>query len=305
MSDLLTHWAVFEDIRRLAGIDPRMSADLARIIESERQFARLGSVSRGGVRFMPQILGRARDEWPAVSRQGGAARDLLARKIAYALGGIAHFPADYILKPLMSRLAGADWNATHHEMQKGTASPEATEAIQEISVYYDLKVFREVYLSGAEEPFNRYLFAESTIEPVRALEEFVTSLFQRSLLAAHTLAPDTKNLDAWLDNLISQVQPLYLSIGRYVRVFLEPDPQKVRAYGVETDFYVADDPAVLAARTVHRGGSLSPADLEKALAEDANRGGYGKAVALGLRSLRQASDYWERKSNDLPDVSQG
>jgi hypothetical protein len=305
VSDLLTHWAVFEDMRRLAALDPRMARDLVAILQAERQYGRLGSVSRGGARFVPHVLSRAREQWPALQAAGGAAGDLLARKIAYALGGIAHFPADYILKPVMSRLAGADWNATHHAMQKGVAEAPALEAIQEISVYYDVKVFREVYLAGSEDPFNRFLFADSRLEPVRALEEFVTSLFQRALLAAHTLAPDREGLDAWLDNLIGQVQPLYLSVERYVSVFRSPDPEKSRRYGVETEFYRKDDPAVAAARAAQRGEKVAPAALEAAIREDANRGGYGRAVALGVRALRQASDYWEHRSDEIPDVSQG
>ncbi len=305
MSDLLTHWAVFEDMRRLAALDPRMARDLVAILQDERQYARLGAVSRGGARFVPHVLSQAREQWPAVQAAGGAGRDRLARKIAYALGGIAHYPADYILTPVMSRLAGADWNATHHAMQKGVAEAPAVDAIQEVSVYFDVKVFREVYLAGSEDPFNRFLFADSKVEPVRALEEFVTSLFQRALLAAHTLAPDRGDLDRWLDNLIDQVQPLYLSVERYVSVFRSPDPEKARRYGVDTEFYRKDDPAVAAARTAQRGGKVSAQGLEAAIGESANRGAYGKAVALGVRTLRQASDYWERRTDEIPDVSQG
>jgi hypothetical protein len=305
MSDLLTHWAVFEDIRRLAALDPRMARDLVAIMEAERQYARLGAVSRGGARFVPHILSAARPAWPATSAAGGAARDMLARKVAYALGGIAHFPADYILKPVMSRLAGVDWNATHHEMQQGTAAAEALDAIQEISVYYDCKVFREVYLSGSEDPFNRFLFADAPLEPVKVLEEFVTSLFQRALLAAHTFAPDKKDFDGWLENLISQVQPLYLSVERYVKVFRSPDPARSRKYGVDTEFYGAGDPVIVTARAAQRRQAVAPPALEAAIADGANSSGYGKAVALGLRTMRQASDYWEHRSDEIPDVSQG
>jgi hypothetical protein len=283
VSDLLTHWAVFEDMRRLAALDPRMAPDLVGILDAERQYARLGSVSRGGVRFVPHVLSRARGEWPAVRAAGGAARDL----------------------PVMSRLAGADWNATHHAMQKGVAEAPALDAIQEISVYYDVKVFREVYLAGSEDPFNRFLFADAKLEPVRALEEFVTSLFQRALLAAHTLAPDRDDLDGWLENLIAQVQPLYLSVERYVSVFRSPDPEKTRRYGVETEFYRKDDPAVASARAAQRGEKVTASGLEAAIGEAANRGGYGKALALGVRTLRRASDYWERRTDEIPDVSQG
>lgn len=304
MSDLLTHWAAFEDMRRLAALDPRMARDLVTIIEVERQYARLGAISRGGARFVPHVLSAARSRWPS-AQAAGPARDLLARRVAYALGGIAHFPVDYVLKPLMSRLAGADWNRTHDQMQKGLAQAAALEEIQEISVYYDVKVFREVYLSGSEEPFNRFLFADAAIEPVRALEEFVTSLFQRALLAAHTLAPDKSDFDGWLDNLIGQVQPLYLSVERYVRVFRAPDPARTAKYGVDTEFYRKDDPIVAAARAARSGEKITAAALEAAVRDGANRGGYGQAVALGVRTLRQVSDYWEHRSEEIPDVSQG
>lgn len=282
-----------------------MSAELMSIVERERQFSRLGSVSRSGVRFVPHILERAREQWPEAKRSGGDELARLSRKVAYGMGGIAHYPADFILKSLMSRLAGADWNATHHQMQTGTASREATDAIQEISVYYDLKVFREVYLSGAEEPFNRFVFSRSDSPAAQALEEFVTSLFQRALLASHTLAPDTKDLDAWLDNLISHVQPLYLNIERYVDVFQHPDGEKTRRYGVETEFYRADDPVIAIARAVQAGGSAGAAQIDSAIADNANKSGYAKAVALGVRCYRQASDFWEHRSDTVPDVSQG
>jgi len=282
-----------------------MARDLAAIIQAERQYARLGAISRGGNRFVPHVLERARAEWPEVQRAGGAKRDLLARKIAYALGGIAHYPADYILKPVMSRLAGANWNETHHAMQKGTAKAEAVEPIQEISVYYDVKVFREVYLNGNEDPFNRFLFAENPGEPAKALEEFVTSLFQRALLAAHTLAPDRGDLDGWLDNLIAQVQPLYLSVERYVSVFRAPDRGKTKKYGVETEFYRKDDRVIVAARAAQRSEAVAAATIDAAIGEGANLSGYGRAVALGVRCMRQASDYWERRSEEVPDVSQG
>ncbi|NJL72922.1 MAG: hypothetical protein HC888_15915 [Candidatus Competibacteraceae bacterium] len=280
-----------------------MAADLAGIVESERQYTRLGAVSRGGIRFVGHFLKQARTDWPAVKAEGGARLETLRRKIAFGMGGIAHFPVDYIMKPLMSRLAGANWNETHEKMQKGTAGRDEMEAIQEISVYYDLKVFREVYLSGHEEPFNRFLFSEAPADPTKALEEFVTTLFQRALLASHTLAPDGKNLDAWLENLINQVQPLYLSVERYVRIFQSPDPAKTAAYRVDSEFYLASDPAIVLARSIQAGAK--PSSVDAAVAEGANSSGYGKAVALGVRAFREASDFWEHRTDTVPDVSQG
>jgi hypothetical protein len=230
---------------------------------------------------------------------------MLRRKVAYAMGGIAHYPADYVMKPLMSEQSGSDWMDTHHKMQAGTAAPDDVEVIQEISVYYDLKVFREVYLAGHEEPFSQYLLADNTTEPGRELEDFVASLFQRALLASHTLAPDSDDLDAWLENLISRVQPLYLDVQRYVDVFRNPDPAKAERYGVDTVFYRTTDPVIDLARSIQRGSTPGGDAISEAVAEDANESGYARAVALGVREYRNASRFWVGETNEIPDVSQG
>ena len=165
-------------------------------------------------------------------------------------------------------------------------------------------VFRQVYLSGAEEPFNRFLMADNATTPGQALAEFANSLFQRALLASHTFAPDRENLDAWLDNLIAKVQPLYIGIEVYTEVFNHPDPVKMEKYQVETTFYHQNDPAIRLARAIQRGEAVSAASLEAALAQGANRSGYGRTLELGMGSLRIASAYWRGDSPELPDLRQ-
>ena len=81
MSDLLTHWAVFEDCRRLALLDGRVEPLLARVMDEERQFARLGAIARSGAAFVRHVLKVAREAhrraWPlgaiwSVRPRGGA-----------------------------------------------------------------------------------------------------------------------------------------------------------------------------------------------------------------------------------------
>ena len=302
MSDLLTHWAVFEDLRRISQHDPAMDAQLAAILQEEREFARLGAISRGGTMFVPHILQSTRQQWDTASDPA-----MLRRKLAYALGGVTHFPTDHVLKPLMSELVQADWNDTQYVMQgraakKGVHTDE--DAVREISAYYDVHVFRKVYLAGQEEPFNRFLVADNPTAPGQALSEFVYALFQRALLASHTFDPDKQNLDAWLENLIAHVQPLYLNIEIYTRVFTQPDPHKMQQYQVETAFYLESDPAIRLARALQAGQSVSPAELEAALAENANRSGYGRTLELGMNALRKTSAYWRGETPDLPDLRQ-
>ena len=302
MSDLLTHWAVFEDLRRISQHDPLVDPQLAEIMQAEREFARLGAISRGGSMFVPHILQSARQQWEAA-----ADPLLLRRKLAYALGGVTHFPTDHVLKPLMSELVQADWNDTQYVMQGRTTKSDIhtdENAIREISAYYDVHVFRKVYLAGQEEPFNRFLVAENITPPGQALSEFVSALFQRALLASHTFDPDKQNLDAWLDNLIAHVQPLYLDIEIYTRIFAQPDPQKMLQYQVESAFYLESDPLIGLARALQHGQPAAPAELEAALAENANRSGYGRTLELGMNALRKTSAYWRGETSEMPDLKQ-
>jgi len=136
MSDMLTHWAVFEDCRRLALLDNRVDRALAGIMHDEREFARLGALARAGEFFVPHILNLARN----APRRGNNSA-LLRRKLAFALGGITHYAADAIMKPLAKAKTQADWNEGHWQMQRGDGAPDS--AIREVSAYYDTHVFRK------------------------------------------------------------------------------------------------------------------------------------------------------------------
>src|SRR5690606_37743589 len=112
MSDLLTHWAVFDDCRRLAAADAEVDPFINRLLDQKGDYARLGAIARSGSRWMPPIPKPAH-----ANREAAAGDERLQQRMAFALGGILHFPADHVFKPLMSGLAQADWNATHHLMQ--------------------------------------------------------------------------------------------------------------------------------------------------------------------------------------------
>lgn len=185
-------------------------------------------------------------------------------------------------------------------MQGGIDKPSH----REVSAYFDSHIFRKVYLAGNEEPFSRFLLEENSTAPGNALDAFVRALFQRALLTSHTLAPDMENFDSWLDNLLSKIQPLYIDIALYVRVFQNPDPQKMEQFKVESEFYCDDDPLIQLARRVQNGGNFLPEELERALQADVNRSGFAECLRRGVLLLREASAFWRGDISDPPDVTQ-
>ena len=302
MSDLLTHWAVFDDCRRLAAIDPRTEPFFNRLLDDQREPARLGGITRYGSRWIPPILKSARAD-----REAAESDERFRKRIAFALGGILHFPADQVFKPLMSELAQADWDSTHHLMQGRTPNPDAVQdkvSIREISAYYDCHVFRKVYLTGHEEPFSRFFVTENATEPGRELEAFVRALFQRALLSSHTLNPNMDDFEGWLDRVLAKIQPLYIDIGLYVRVFHAPDPQKMEAYQVESAFYRDADPVIALARAVQRGYRPDNSELDAAVDSPENRSGYATCLGMGVRLMREASAFWRGEVPEPPDVRQ-
>lgn len=125
--------------------------------------------------------------------------------------------------------------------------------------------------------------------------------FQRALLSSHTLRPDMNDFDSWLDALFDALQPLYIQFALYQNVWEHPDPQKIARYRVETEFWRDDDPVLQMAL---RGAPPTRHELHAALEHPA-RSHFGETVRLGVRVLRDASRFWKRETDSVPDVSQG
>lgn len=290
MSDLLVHWAVFDDCRRLCAWDSRVEPFFTRLLQEQELAARLGAISRGGTKFVADLL----------RNPGQNLDETQERRVAFALGGILHYAADKVMKPLMSEKAKADWHQDHRERQQGK---EGKPSIREVSAYYDVHVFRKVYLEGAEGPFHRSFFSENETEPGRALEHFVEGLFLRTLLRSHTLSPNLEDSAAYVDRLMENVQPLYIQISLYSSVYAHPDPEKMAAYGVETDFYRHDDALVALARAVQNGHQPGADDLDRAMAQQP-QGAYGKCLKLGMERMRDASSFWRGETGQGPNITQ-
>jgi hypothetical protein len=295
MSDMLTHWASFDDTIRLASIDPEVSPDFSYAVNRHHDFARFGTLTRGGGTWMAPTIAAARSHWNEPDRP-----DKFERNLAFVLGGLVHQACDRVMKPVLTEAGGADWSEMQAVAQgsRAVAAARADEiaASQLASAYFDAEVFRQVYLGGEAEPFNRFFMAD--MRPAgHNFEDVARAMFQRALLAAHTLKPDTENMDAWLDNLAEKVQLLPVDVERWVEVFRNPDPARLEAYGVRTRFYRVDDPSIQAARTLQEGGSVDRALKREVLEHGASTCAYGGILQTGLAYLRSASSFWRGDSD--------
>ena len=91
MSDLLTHWAFFDDARRFLRHDDQIEPLLLEILNESNGVARLGALARGGPWWCERILRAARE-----NPQSDDPR--WRQKLGFGLGGLIHFPADYEFK---------------------------------------------------------------------------------------------------------------------------------------------------------------------------------------------------------------
>jgi hypothetical protein len=282
---------MFEDCRRLAPYTESVEPLFCTLMETERTHAGLGVVTTGRdrLRWLSGMLKHARDDW-----EQPVPRDPRGRHVAFVLGVLLRRACDRAVKPLMKQCAAT---------AKKTASPPS-KAFRDVSAYYDTHIFRHVYLSGASGPFNHFLFADNQTVSGQAVEMFVRALFQRTLLASHSLVPDEADMDGWIDRLVDAVQPIPIDLKLFVDVFERPDPDRFQQYGVDTRFYRADDPAIQAARRLQHGEHLERAFVQQALAKGANTSHYGRALELGIVYLNNASAVWSRKTETLllPDM---
>jgi hypothetical protein len=290
MSDMLTHWATYDDCCRLAQLDETIAPDFRRLLVSNASEARFGTLTRGGGVWMEPTLRNAMARWndPAQTQRN-------ERNVAFVLGGLIHQSCDRVMKPLLTKAGGDDWSKVIYQMQgspqEQAANAEQIAKTQEGSAYFDAEVFRQVYLGGSLEPFNSLFLAEAS-PAGESFEAVIKAMFQRTILTSHTLKPEMDNMEVWLDNLFDRVQALPLKIERWVQVFKHGDPAKAKALGVDEGFYNPKDPLIQAARLLQGGKPLEPALKRQVYEEGASTCAYGDVLQTGLVYLRSASAFW-------------
>ena len=277
MSENITHMAVLDDCFRIVLNLEKVHPALHEVVRTQRDIARLGTITRGGDSHTVQLLESFRQRW--ATRQP---EDRLEAKLAFVLGWLCHRAADRQMKPLF------------REVEPGRPVSPA-----ECSIYHDAFLFHEVYADGREQPYQPRMFdflnlsREAGLNP-DAVMEVVHAAFSRALLELHTFSPNPQDAEGWIDRLFKLQQVFRVDIERYARAIASPDPDKVRRFIIDTNFYDRQEPIIRVARAIQRNQPVEPSEVASA-AEAAAQTHYGKAVKMSVDYIRAASEFLERQ----------
>jgi hypothetical protein len=283
MSENITHTAITDDCVRLALHSPRVCDAFKECLGEHLEIARLSGSTRSGDRFTTSLLAKYRDAWP--NRAAGA---MLPEKLAFVLGWLCHRAGDRQMKPV--------FRAT---------DPDSGKSPTDCSIYHDAFLLREVYAGGEKEPYS-----PATVQPgmeslpasqavdVAAVEDLLQAMFQRALIGLHTFIPDRDDVEGWMERLFATRQRFYVDIHRYAEVFAVPDPDKMKRFILDVNFYDPADPIIRLAVSLRYGEADGSIDIDEAVEAAESQSEYAQAIRTGYLYIQAASDYFERKLDD-------
>lgn len=282
MSEHITHTAVFDDCARLALHSGTICDGFKISLSEHREVGRFGSVSRHGDKFTSKLLSSYRDQW--ATRKPG---DYVEEKLAFVLGWICHRAADRQFKPIY-RIVNPE-----HYVEESSAPSDA-------SVYHDVILFREVYDNGKKDPFipSTLDFSLESHPAAKAVsvdevQDLFGAMWQRSLLELQSFIPHDDDLDAWLELVFERLEPYTVDVKRYAEAYHRPDPDKLKRFITDNNFYSRTDPIVRLARSIHQDAIDDTIDLAAAVKAAATQSQYAQALHKGYSYLQGASDFFE------------
>ncbi len=277
MSEGITHSAIVDDCARLARSESGICPAFRTVLGEHLEIARLGGVTRHGDRHNPDLLERYREQWPLADRP-----DAVPMKLAFVLGWLSHRAADRQMKRIFRSL-----------------DPDCPRRPPtDCSIYHDVAVLRHVYGAGETDLWGMQSFAADGRERQEArlrAEALLASVWQRTLLRMHTFIPDDSEPDAWLDRVVEQHQRLYVDLRRYAAALTDPDPELVRRFLVEPNFYAPADPIIVLARSLQKGTPPPAVSLAAALEQARDQSLYARMLRRAYLYTQAASEFFERR----------
>lgn len=291
MSEHIAHVAIFEDSARLALHSGRLCPAFRTSLEQHWDFARFGSTSRSGDRHSIAVIKYCRERWP--SRKEG---DYLPEKLAFLMGWRCHQAGDRRFKPVYRELDPEHYSRPGADSEFGEPS--------DVRVLHDVVVYREVYGSGRWPPFPPGLLDDrmSGLAGAQALDFETTfdalgGVWQRTLQQLHP-ATFAGGFEQAAAQAPKRFQRYYVDVQRYSEMFSNPDPDEMRRYIVETNFYDGSDGLIALARALQRKEKLPSVSFDAAYEQAPKQSQYAQALRMGVRYLMAASDFFEEKISE-------
>jgi hypothetical protein len=265
---------VAEDSARLALHSGKMCEPFKLCLTKYAEFVRLGSFARGGDRVTVRMLRECRERW--TNRKDG---DWLEEKLAFTLGWRGHNAADRQFKPVYREVE------PEHYASATEGDPDV-ESPGDSRIYHDTVIFREIYRGGKTGPLPDGLLAYTLgADPV---EDLIGGLVQRSLFELQVSIPKEADPGRRLTLATRRYQPFTVDIRRMSSAYYSPDPEKIRRFTVDNNFYDRKDPIIVLARSLQRGTPDRKIDVETA----GGQSHYAQAIRKGYVYLVASNEYF-------------
>jgi len=277
LSEHITHVAVAEDCARLALHSGKLCEAFQLCLTTHIDFVRLGSFTRGGDQVTVKLLRQCRELWP--SRKAG---DWLEQKLAFALGWRGHNAADRQFKPVYREVE------PEHYAGDSAGDPDV-ESPGESRIYHDTVLFREIYQGGKLGAWPPGLLAYSL--EADAVEDLIGGLIQRSLFELQSAIRREADPARRLALAARRYQPFTVDIRRMAAACHSPDPEKIRRFTLDSNFYDPKDPIIVLARSIEKGRPDPRIDVDTA----GGRSHYAQAIRKGYQYLLASNEYFLRR----------
>lgn len=278
MSENVTHTAVVEDCFNLMFATDKICKAFKEVGRDHIQFSQFGSVTRSGDKFTIPLLDKYRTNWD--DRKD---KENLGFKLAFVLGWLCHRAADRQMKVVFRE-----------------AEPESREFPTDCSIYHDAFIFHRLYENNTNTPFpyrtahfenNMVSLQAATAIDVNDAADTLRFIWRRLLIEMHTFVADTDNVDSWFDKLHAKHQEQTIYLDRYAEAVVNPVPDKVKRFIVDTNFYNEEDAILQLSQALRQGAKPSQEEVEAAFAAEPTSH-YAHAVKMGFGYLRSASAYF-------------
>lgn len=270
MSEGITHIAIVDDNIHLILNAPFISDAFKAALSANQGLARLGSITRYGDRYNPQLLTELREIY-----KEGKAGEKERNRLCWVLGWMSHRAADRTVKHIFRKLD-----------EDCPISPT------DCSVYHDAVSFKAVYGSGSG-PFPKEVISQGGFSKA---EIAVQALFQRMMVSMHTFKPDEEDIANWIDRAEELRQKAYVNLERYRKAAMEPDEDMMKRFIIDPNFYNPKDPIITVARCIANGEDVK-IKWDKLLDEKQATSIYAQALRRAFRYVKAANEYFNYEIN--------